>query len=71
MKNNFPCDILVEPQLAENIGMTARAMKNCAFSELRLVNPREDHLSDKEEIEERTNETGTGTFVYAMEDRLM
>lgn len=47
MKNNFPCVILVEPQLAENIGMTARAMKNCAFSELRLVNPREDHLSDK------------------------
>ncbi len=30
-----------------------------------------DHESDKEGIEERTNETGTGTFVYAMEDRLM
>lgn len=47
MINNNPCVILVEPQLAENIGMAARAMKNCALSELRLVNPREDHLSDK------------------------
>ena len=47
MKQHFPCIILVEPQLAENIGMAARAMKNCAFSELRLVNPRESHLSDK------------------------
>jgi len=44
---NFPCIILVAPQLAENIGMAARAMKNCQFSQLRLVNPRESHLSDK------------------------
>lgn len=47
MKNNLPCVILVEPQLAENIGMTARAMKNCGLKELRLVNPRENHLSEK------------------------
>ena len=47
MKNNLPCVILVEPQLAENVGMTARAMKNCGIKELRLVNPREDHLSPK------------------------
>lgn len=47
MKNNSPCVILVEPQLAENVGMAARAMKNCALSEMRLVNPREDHLSAK------------------------
>ena len=47
MTNNSPCVILVEPQLAENVGMAARAMKNCALSELRLVNPREDHLSPK------------------------
>lgn len=47
MKNNVPCVVLVEPQLAENIGMAARAMKNCALKELRLVNPRENHLSDK------------------------
>ena len=33
--------------MAENIGMTARAMMNCGLSELRLVNPRENHLSDK------------------------
>ena len=47
MSNNNPCVILVEPQLAENIGMAARAMKNCGLSELRLVNPRQDHLSNK------------------------
>ncbi len=31
--------ILVEPQGDENIGMTARAIKNCGISKLRLVNP--------------------------------
>lgn len=35
-----PAIILVEPQLAENIGMTARAMANFGLSELRLVAPR-------------------------------
>ncbi len=45
--NQAPCVILVEPQLCENVGMAARAMKNCALKELRLVNPREDHLSAK------------------------
>ena len=35
-----PVVILVEPQLAENIGMTARAMANFGLSELRLVAPR-------------------------------
>ena len=47
MNDNLPCIILVEPQLSENIGMTARAMKNCGIKELRIVNPREDHLSEK------------------------
>ncbi len=47
LNNKVPCVILVEPQLAENVGMAARAMKNCALRELRLVNPREDHLSAK------------------------
>ncbi|MCQ2741001.1 MAG: RNA methyltransferase [Alphaproteobacteria bacterium] len=47
MTDNLPCIILVEPQLAENVGMAARAMKNCGLKELRLVNPREDHLSAK------------------------
>jgi tRNA/rRNA methyltransferase len=37
---NRPVIILVEPQLAENIGMVARAMANFSLSELRLVAPR-------------------------------
>lgn len=36
-----PVIILVEPQLVENIGMTARAMMNTGLRELRLVNPRD------------------------------
>ncbi len=44
---NQPAIILVNPQLAENIGMSARAMMNCGLYELRLVAPREDHLSPK------------------------
>jgi len=36
-----PVVILVEPQLGENIGMTARAMGNFALSRLRIVNPRD------------------------------
>jgi tRNA/rRNA methyltransferase len=35
-----PCIVLVEPQLAENIGMVARAMANFGLDELRLVSPR-------------------------------
>lgn len=35
-----PAIILVEPQLAENIGMVARAMANFGLHELRLVAPR-------------------------------
>ena len=33
--------ILVEPQLGENIGTTARAMANFGLSDLRLVKPRD------------------------------
>lgn len=36
-----PVIILVEPQMAENIGMCARAMANFGLSELRLVKPRD------------------------------
>ncbi len=36
-----PVIILVEPQLAENIGMAARAMANFGLAELRLVAPRD------------------------------
>ena len=34
------CFILVRPQLGENIGLVARALKNFNFSKLRIVNPR-------------------------------
>src|SRR5438105_7504825 len=36
-----PVVILVEPQLGENIGMTARAMGNFGLSRLRIVKPRD------------------------------
>lgn len=47
MYEKQPYVILVEPQLAENVGMAARAMMNCGLYNLRLVHPREDHLSEK------------------------
>ncbi|MFK5925679.1 MAG: RNA methyltransferase [Desulfuromusa sp.] len=37
--------VLVEPQGALNIGSTCRAMLNFGFTDLRLVNPQVDHLS--------------------------
>ena len=40
-----PIVILVRPQLSENMGMVARAMMNCGLSELRLVSPKQSHLS--------------------------
>lgn len=36
-----PAIILVQPQLGENIGATARAMLNCGLTDLRLVQPRD------------------------------
>ena len=41
-----PVIILIKPQLAENIGMTARAMKNCSLTELRIVNPEQSPTLD-------------------------
>lgn len=41
-----PVVILVKPQLAENIGMAARAMKNCGIKELRVVAPEESPTSE-------------------------
>jgi tRNA/rRNA methyltransferase len=38
--NHSPVVILVETQLAENLGSVARAMANFGFSQLRLVNPK-------------------------------
>jgi tRNA/rRNA methyltransferase len=42
-----PVIILVEPQLGENIGATARAMANFGLSRLRLVAPRQPWPNDK------------------------
>ena len=36
-----PVVILARPQMGENIGATARAMKNCGLFSLRLVSPRD------------------------------
>lgn len=41
-----PAIILVEPQLAENIGAAARAMHNCGLDDLRLVAPRDGWPND-------------------------
>ncbi len=45
-----PAVILVEPQLADNIGMVARAMANFGLDELRLVNPRDGWPNEKARI---------------------
>lgn len=42
-----PYIVLVRPQMGENIGATARAMKNFGLSELRLVSPRDGWPNDK------------------------
>ncbi len=36
-----PAIVLIEPQLGDNIGATARAMLNCDLHDLRLVRPRD------------------------------
>jgi tRNA/rRNA methyltransferase len=45
-----PAVILVRPQLADNIGMVARAMANFGLSELRLVAPRDGWPNEKARI---------------------
>ena len=42
-----PAIVLVEPQLGENIGATARAMLNFGMSELIIVNPRDGWPNEK------------------------
>ncbi len=42
-----PVIVLVEPQLAENIGTAARAMANFGLDALRIVNPREAWPSER------------------------
>ncbi len=45
-----PAVILMEPQLADNIGMVARAMANFGLDELRLVSPRDGWPNEKARI---------------------
>jgi len=42
-----PIIILVQPQLGENIGATARAMLNCGLTSLRIVKPRDGWPNSK------------------------
>ncbi len=44
---NIPAVILVEPQLGENIGTSARAMANFGLDDLHIVNPRDGWPSEK------------------------
>lgn len=53
---NKPTIILVKPQLAENIGATARAMLNCGLADLRLVAPKQEFPH------ERANAMSVGAF---------
>ncbi|PCI01457.1 MAG: rRNA methyltransferase [Alphaproteobacteria bacterium] len=46
MTHKNPAIILIDPQLGENIGMVARAMLNCGFTDLRLVRPRDGWPSE-------------------------
>lgn len=45
-----PAVILMEPQLAENIGMVARACANFGLADLRLIDPRDGWPNDKARI---------------------
>lgn len=45
-----PAVVLVGPQLADNIGMTARAMGNFGLDSLRLVNPRDGWPNERARI---------------------
>jgi tRNA/rRNA methyltransferase len=42
-----PSFVLVRPQLAENVGTSLRALWNCGFGDLRLVEPRDAWPSEK------------------------
>ena len=42
-----PTIILVAPQMGENIGAVARAMKNFGLSELRIISPRDGWPNQK------------------------
>ena len=38
---HLPAVVLANPQMGENIGASARAMKNCGLSEMHIINPRD------------------------------
>jgi tRNA/rRNA methyltransferase len=54
-----PVILLIEPQLVENIGMTARAMMNCGLTELRIVDPR-DAWPLHDELQQRMMAASSG-----------
>lgn len=75
-----PVIVLVNPQLGENIGASARAMANFGLAELRLVDPRDgwpndvaranaakaDHIIDRVQVFERLEDALADlNFVYA------
>ena len=45
-----PSILLMEPQLADNIGMVARAMANFGLDDLRVINPRDGWPNEKARI---------------------
>lgn len=51
-----PAIILVNPQMGENIGASARAMLNCGLTHMRLINPRDGWPN------ERAIVNGVGAF---------
>src|SRR5262249_59747652 len=61
-----PVFILVRPQLADNIGMVARALANFALDELRLVQPRDGWPNEKARIAASgANFVGDGAQAFA------
>ena len=46
MQGNSPAIILINPQIGENIGASARAMANFGLTDLKLVNPRDGWPSE-------------------------
>jgi tRNA/rRNA methyltransferase len=45
-----PSMILINPQMGENIGGTARAMLNCGLDRLKLVNPRDGWPNERADV---------------------
>ena len=65
MNNKNISVILVETQLPENIGLTARVMFNFGIENLRLVNPKTEWPSEKAEaVAVDAQELVSGAEVY-------